>query len=140
MKGSYFNSNFSLRIHFDKIGETDSRNLLKKIVYVELGSDIKKEFVRKIDILNEDDGLLMYGYIDEAVSFSFHILSSTNIKNNALKFCRLQDDTKVIIRKEQPNNCKYLNMNFCEFDYSVLKKLQSKLIKAINILIKLLRK
>lgn len=128
-EGDYFNLDFSLSMHFDKIGETDFRNLLNKIVYVELGPDIKKDLGEKIDILNEDDGLLLYGYIDEAAGLSFHVLCSANIRNNTLKYGRLQNDTRVIIRKEQLNDSKYLSMNFCELDYSVFKKITEQIDK-----------
>ena len=121
-EGNYFNLEFSLSMHFYNIGEADFRDLLNKIIYVELEPSIKKRFEDKIDILSEDDGLLMYGYIDETAGFSFHVLCSANIRDNTLKYGSLQTDTRVIIRKGQLNDSKYLSMNFCEFDYSVFKR------------------
>ena len=48
---NYFDLGFSLRMHFYKIGKADFRDLLNKIIYVELNQNIKKNLEKKIDIL-----------------------------------------------------------------------------------------
>lgn len=57
--GNYFDLNVNLSMHLCKIGKMNFRDLLHKIIYIQL--DSKNKLDSKIEILNEDDGFWLMG-------------------------------------------------------------------------------
>lgn len=119
--GNYFDLNVNLSMHLCKIGKMNFRDLLHKIIYIQL--DSKNKLDSKIEILNEDDGFLAYGYIDYDAGFSFQVLCSANIRNNKLSYGKIQNDVGIIIRKNILNSSECINMDYCDIDFSQFRKI-----------------
>lgn len=68
---------------------------------------------------SDDNGLLVYGYIDESGEAVFRVLAMGNIRNNKLNITVIAPLSKMAVRRIEVNDLNFLSLDYCEFDTSI---------------------
>ena len=91
----------------------------RKFVFIPCNNKFIKEAKEFFKFESDDNGLLVYGYIDESGEAVFRVLAMGNIRNNKLNITVIAPLSKMAMRRIEINDFKFLSLDYCEFDTSI---------------------
>ena len=93
----------------------------RKFVFIQCNNKFIKAAKEFFKFESYDNGLLVYGYIDESGEAVFRVLAVGNIWNNKFDITVIAPQSKMAMRRIEINNFEFLSLDYCEFDTSIFE-------------------
>lgn len=91
----------------------------RKFVFIPCNNKFINAAKELFKFKSDDNGLLVYGYIDKSGEAVFRVLALGNIRNNKLNITATAPLPKMTVRRIEINDFKFLSLDYCEFDTSI---------------------
>ncbi len=124
--GEFFDLEPPLERFMFRVGDTGFRSFYHKFVYIECRDHLMR--LLENDLMEDDNGAIFYGYIDEQSGLCFHLLRIAALKEKEI-IIRDTPPAMMILRYEDLKECDYLDLSQVDIDLSFMDRYAAKIRK-----------